>query len=198
MVQLDAALAEALRRLSAVDPEAPDLVASLEEFARTAVLAVDSFLGVSLRVSASSSTHGFTWWVDGTAAAHGVVAPRASLAFRLPDPEGESVWVLFAGVPGAFVDLAADLSWLLGVPLDRLQVDAHVDQELAIFTHATEALLARSVVDQAVGVLIGRGLTPREALAHLDRLAERSGGDRRSVAQDLLDRTLLPPADGEE
>jgi hypothetical protein len=68
--------------------------------------------------------------------------------------------------------------------------DFILDQHLAIPTGAVSGypLRAASLVNQAIGVLIGRGYTPEQALGHLDAEADRARADRHVVAQRILAR----------
>lgn len=44
-----------------------------------------------------------------------------------------------------------------------------------------------SVINQAIGVLIGRGHTPAQARRELDTQADRGGTDRHTAARFILD-----------
>ena len=76
-----------------------------------------------------------------------------------------STIIFYAGVPGAFVDLAADLSYSLGLPPGTVVLDEDTAAPLSEsgLTGAAES----STVNQAIGVLIDRGYTPATAGAHL-------------------------------
>jgi hypothetical protein len=91
---------------------------------------------------------------------------------------------LYAGSPGAFVDLAADLAWLTARPLS----DFVLDQHLTIPTPSNTGtqLHAASIINQAMGVLMGRGHTPEQAHRQLDSQAADAGTDRHAAAQLIL------------
>jgi hypothetical protein len=92
-----------------------------------------------------------------------------SLSLGRPTSEGQDGTVVFyAGNPGAFVDLAADLQ--------RVHGQVHLDDQLPSAGDRTDrpgitGLAEHSVVNQAIGVLITRGHIPGEAYAELRRRA---------------------------
>ncbi|WP_157845273.1 ANTAR domain-containing protein [Pseudofrankia saprophytica] len=120
---------------------------------------------------------------------------RASLRMSLPpstpaaeDPAATTSLILFAAAPGAFLDLATDLSWLtndsggLGTTGFVLDEDLTVPRDPA----APSGLKTQSTIDQAVGVLIGRGNTPEQAYQHLDMLAADARVGRPTAAEAIL------------
>lgn len=80
----------------------------------------------------------------------------------------QTTLILWAAAPGAFVDLAADISHLLGVPLAALELDAHRASS-TIGVSGIDGIDDLAVVNQAIGVLIARGATPECAAAELRR-----------------------------
>lgn len=111
---------------------------------------------------------------------------RTSLQVVLPGVgDGLTVAVnLYAGTPGAFVDLAADLAWLTTRPLSDFVLDEHLTVPPP--SNTGTQLQAASIINQAIGVLIGRGHTPEEANGQLDAQAARAGTDRHGAAQLVL------------
>ncbi len=97
--------------------------------------------------------------------------------------------VVYAGRAGALLDLAADLSWLTGGDLSDFALDEHL--HLPVDPDDTLTLLTASLIDQAIGVLIGRGHTPDQARRELDVHAARIGTDRAGAAAHIL-TTLAP------
>jgi hypothetical protein len=188
LVSKTAALAAELEILTAaLDDPGTDVAHSLRWLALSAAAAVTSYLGLSVLVARSDPPLAFTVLADGVTAGdaktslHVAVPGLGERAGRL------AVTVtLYAGAPGAFVDLAADLAWLTKSPVS----DFTLDQHLAIPTGAVSGypLRAASLVNQAIGVLIGRGYTPEQALGHLDAEADRARADRHVVAQRILAR----------
>lgn len=100
--------------------------------------------------------------------------------------------LLYAGTPGAFVDMAADLSWLTGKHLTGFVVDEH----LSVVDTGSKLgdVVAASTVNQAFGVLLGAGFIAANATAELDRRAADAGTDRVQAAAELL--ASLPLGDG--
>jgi hypothetical protein len=90
-------------------------------------------------------------------------------------------------IPGAFVDLATDLSWLTGDGLNRGPGGFVLDEDLTPHDPAAPSgLKALSIIEQAIGLLIGRGNTPEQALQHLDLLAADTRVDRLAAAGAIL------------
>jgi hypothetical protein len=155
---------------------------------------VPSYLGLTVMVSLSDPLFTSTYLLDGVVAGD----IRTSLQLRLPglgdnrSPPTVAI-IFYAGSPGAFVDLAADLAWLTARPL----ADFTLDQHLALPVGSTTAspLRAASVVNQAIGVLIGRGYTPQRASRELDNQAHQTGTDRHAAAHHVL--ATLTAADEE-
>lgn len=188
-MEISAALAAELAVLTeALDDPDADVADSVLRLAADARAAVASYLGLMVIVAGTDTPITVTAFEDD-------VEPgdiRASLL--LPAPSGERdggvpgvSLILFAGVAGAFVDLAADLCWLTGRPL----VDISLDQHLGVLAdgHAGATLHATSVINQALGVLMGRGYTRDQADRELDARAADAGTDRRRAAAGVL-RTI--------
>jgi hypothetical protein len=95
------------------------------------------------------------------------------------------VIVLYSTLPGAFVDLAADLAWLTDVALADVGLDLDLDPRAR--SGVATPLSSLSSIDQAIGVLVGRGHTPEETLVELETLTARFGGDRHAAALEILD-----------
>ncbi len=90
---------------------------------------------------------------------------------------------VFATTPGALVDLAADLTYIL-----RQGTSVVLDQHLAAFPDESRVagVAAAAGVSQAVGVLVEAGRPPEEGLQELVRRGAASG---RTVAEEA--RVLL-------
>lgn len=101
--------------------------------------------------------------------------------------------VLYASTPGAFVDIAADISFLNGRAFDSADLNRHLG--LAGEPDITGVIQADTVVGEAVGVLLARGRTHQEAYAELDALCGAAHTDRVTEATGILATLIL---DGHE
>jgi hypothetical protein len=185
-VNITAALAADLRLLTtALDEPDADIAGSLRRLAADTAAAIPSYLGLTVILRPSDHPFTFTYLTDGVA--EGDV--RTSLRLKVRGvrhgraPPQEAI-ILYAESPGTFVDLAADLAWLTARP----RRDFALDEDLIIPTGSLTGthLAADSTINQAVGVLIGRGHTPEQAHAELDTQAVVAGIDRPSVARLIL------------
>jgi hypothetical protein len=169
----------------ALDEPGTDIALSLHRLTLDAATAVASYLGLSVVVSHSDSPFTVTALADGALAGD----IRTSLHLTLPGPSDPQnspavAIVLYAGSPGAFVDLAADLAWLTARSLSEFILDRHLT--LAAGPLPEGHLRAASAINQALGVLIGRGYTPQQAHRELDTQAAHAGTDRHTAACRVL------------
>ncbi|GAA2014826.1 GAF and ANTAR domain-containing protein [Nakamurella flavida] len=113
-----------------------------------------------------------------------------------PDGRGtRAALALYSDLPRAFEDGRGrgDLPALLAAVRDAITATPTEPDRVASVVDLQTALVGRSVVGQAVGLVMGRrGCTAREARAHLRRLAALEGIPLVRVAQDLVD-SLGPP-----
>jgi hypothetical protein len=184
-------LAEELVLLTdALDIEGVDVASTMELLTLAVVAAVPSYVGMSVRITSpygpvELATMGGRDPVESVA-----TSVRIPVASGHPTLIPPVVIVLYASVPGAFVDLAADLAWLTGRSLDDIGLDT--DLGAGVPARAVSSLSSLSIINQAVGVLVGRGLTPEEALAELDTVGSRPALDRHANAVDVLDSLSRP------
>ncbi|MEO7751994.1 MAG: hypothetical protein ABIS35_01130 [Terracoccus sp.] len=174
----------------ALDRPGTDLTTTLRPLVSDAELVADSFLGLRLFVD-GEPPYTLLQLRDGADPDE----VRTSILIPLGDDPSRdgSVIVLYAARPGAFVDLAADLTWL---------TEAH-PHEIVLDRHLTAADLPAtgpnpresSAVNQAIGLLIGRGREPEAARAEIATLALEAGTDQPTAALHLLE-TPDPDADG--
>jgi hypothetical protein len=196
-MNISAALAADLGILTAaLDESGADMLHSLHRLGVDAQAAVPAYLGLSVSVDGTDPPFTFTTFADG--AADNV---RTSLRMTLPGvgdgwASPTVALIFYAGTPGTFVDLAADLAWLTGRPPSDFALDQHLSVPAG--SDAGTSLRAASVINQAIGVLIGRGYTPRQAHSKLRTQADRARTDRDTAAQVILDTlTAADPADAE-
>lgn len=183
---MNAAMVAALSLLTeALDEPGTDIEHSLQQLALAAAAAIPSYHGLSVIVPHSDPPLTLTILADGAKAGD----IRTSLQVLLPtmgaghDAATVAV-ILYASAPGTFVDLAADLAWLTEQPMGEITLDGHLTVPAA--ADIGVQLHAASDINQAIGVLIGRGYTPHQARRHLDIQAATNGSDRHAAAQLIL------------
>jgi hypothetical protein len=180
-VRITAAVAKQLLLLQGDPDPGGDLAVALDRLGREVVRAVPSCLAVTI-------THAGLGGEISVSTTAGPAAVLASLAVPLSAGPAGGLVVLRAGAAGAFLLLADDLDGLLG-PDHHLPVrlDEHLTWPAAAGGESLGASLADlSVVDQAIGVLVDRGLPPEAAHRELRR---RAGEAATSVA--AVSRTVL-------
>jgi len=181
-VEITAALAADLAALTeALDEPGADLARTLRQLAADTKLAVGSYLGLTVRAAVSGKPVALST-LDGAAA-----QVRSSLMIPLPpvvDGAAALGLILYAGVPGAFTDLAADLAWMSGRDLSDFALDHHLTAPADLDGH--DGLAALSLINQALGMLIAHGHTPEQADRELDDWASRTGVDRHVAATHIL------------
>jgi hypothetical protein len=194
-VDVSVALAADLNALTdALDEPRADLETLLRALGADSRKAVSSYLGLTM-----------TLIIDGYPVTLTTIHPTdppdpadAVASLRLPlsalcraDPG--SMLVIYAGNAGAFVDLAADLSFALRLGPDILVLDE--DLVPSSNPAGVSGLAEMSQINQAIGILIGRGQTPDSARAELNRLADLAQTTLHAIARQLVRSPLPPPAD---
>ena len=189
-----------------LDGQAAGLGARVSALCTSVSLSVPSFLGLTLLLPGppARSTAGhdpvrltFRMPLDNRA-----LAPGSSLLLTpshggdrtqtgAAGPDRTPVIVLYAERPGAFVDLAADVSWLAGTDRSGAVLDRHLDPPPWSGLAETRVVAgggveAASTVNQALGFLIASGRTPEQASADLDTAAGQSDGGRLGAARQML------------
>lgn len=166
----------------AVDRPEIDIVQTLHQFAVDARIAVRSYLGLSLIAACDEPPFTFTALEEH--ATPGDIRSSLLMPQTVDRTDNAAILVLYAARAGAFVDLAADLSWLTGVDLSDYCLDQHLS---TIAVHCTEPTVhTNSVINQAIGVLIGRGHLPEEAHKRLTAQAVEVGTHRYAAAVHIL------------
>jgi hypothetical protein len=193
LVRIPSALAADLALMTdALDGGGVDIAATLSLLGADVAASIASYVGLSVRLSAADFHAEVTTLDDPGAIARIVTSLRVPVAESSATSGSSVLIVLYAAMPGAFVDLAADLAWLTGRELDDVGLD--LDLGPRIHAHASTSLRSLSSIDQALGMLLGQGHTPEEALVELEALATCAGGDRHAAALLLL--ATLPPSEG--
>jgi hypothetical protein len=179
--------AELILLSQAVDLPGTDLTETLTRLTADSQAAVDSYLGLSVVITSKRSAFDFTVLNEGTQAEH----IRTSLLVPLsPAVLGETsattavALILYAATPGAFIDLAADLSWITGRTIADFRLDEH--RTLPASCIDPTPLAAMSDIDQAIGVLIGSGSIPEHAERDLYARAVTAGTDLPGAASLIL------------
>jgi hypothetical protein len=195
-VKFTASLAVELAALSAaLDEPGSDIGRGLRQLSVAAATAVPSYLGLSVVVTHSDPAFTITLLEDGGAGGDIGASIRLTWSNVADGDVAVVAFILYARAPGAFVDLAADVAWLTGGTPTELVLDAHLGIPAEPDTAAH--IEAASLINQAIGVLIGRGFTPEQAHLEVDALTARSGVGRVTAAHLILAR-LIPRGDDEE
>ena len=190
-MDISAALAVQLAVLTqALDNPGIDLEAELRTFTTDIKRAVASYTGMTMTIALDGHAVSFTVHDDATTKpTTSLLVPLAALA----PTDAASTLLLYAATPGAFVDLAADLSYALGIGAAALVLDGHLEPP------ADSAWLSgledHSAINQAIGVLIGDGHTPESAHDELHRLARSDHDDLRAAAEAVIRDARSGPAD---
>jgi len=173
----------------ALEDPGTDLQAVLAVLVDDLTAAVPSLLGLHLTITVA----GDPVILSATLSAGSVAA--ASLHVPLDEltagGEGGTV-TIYAGRAGAFVGLAADIRHACGLD-GQVVVDGHLDEPLstgrnAVPTSGITGLREFSLINLAIGILIGQGRPPQTARAELQRRAEQAGRTLSGAAQQLLDQ----------
>jgi hypothetical protein len=200
-VEFTAALAAYLAALSETfdDPDT-DIAETMRRLGADTKVAVNSYLGLSVMIADGGQHINLTALDD-------LVEPgdiRTSLMLPLGADGADGAastgtqpvlaLILYAGTPGTFVDLAADLASLAGRALTELLLDEHL--VLPEDASASGGLGDISIIDQAIGVLIARGFTPEHAHRELSDHADLAQVDHHTAATGILASlgTPLPDA----
>ncbi len=155
---LAADLHELLSELSVAQFDLPSSAAVLRRDLR---LAVRSALGFSLTVRGPLQLPVTLHVVDAPLHRDHVASSlRLPLGPTAADTAGTTV-AFYADRPGALVDLAADLTAALRLPLTAAELDGPLPTE--VISSGVVGLADFTVVSRAVGVLIAQGLTVAEA-----------------------------------
>ncbi|HSU37011.1 MAG TPA: hypothetical protein VLJ88_15230 [Propionibacteriaceae bacterium] len=177
------ALADDIRELfENLDESSTDACSSLASLRRDFKLIVRSSLGFTLRLGGNQpvTLTSIDHFVSSSDIATSLWFP---LSWMGPDQFGSSI-VFYAGVPGALVDLSADLAFALSLPLDCLRLDQDLSPDL--LESGIVGLEEASTISRAIGALIGRGHTSETAQAELGRQSDEASQSLYHSATRLL------------
>lgn len=172
----------------------PGIMDPIFRVADDARVAVASFMGLTVTLTGREPVDRvvlrFTLFEDHAD------ARDVGTSLRLPPPADNPahpqpgvVVVLYAGTPGAFVDMAADHSYVTGRGSAAADLDQH--RGLAMELDITGVLGADRLINEAIGVLLARGRTHSQAVAEIDTLADTAHTNRATAATTIL-ATLTP------
>jgi hypothetical protein len=167
----------------ALDDPGTDLSAVLAVLVDDLEAAIPSMLGLTVAISETGNQ------VTVTSAESDLRTVGASL--RLPLDEmtaatAGSTMTFYAAQPGAFVDMAADIRHAYHLN-GHVVVDGHLDDVLPTGHSGITGLTEHSLINQAIGVLIGQGHHPDTTRTVLQHRADHTGGTLAGAAQHVLD-----------
>ena len=198
-MELSAGLAADLARLTdALDDPVTDLADLVGSVHDAFVVAVPSALGVAFTIQTSPDLTIRSSPAELTVSTLDGAATAVATSLQVPlgswtDLEPGSAVIFYAATTGALVDLAADLGWLLNLRADVV-LDGHLPAQQP---EATSGLAELSVIHQALGVLIERGMTPQAGREELQTLARESDTTILAVAAQVIrDRPSADPPGG--
>jgi hypothetical protein len=158
--------------LTDLDPAGPEVLQALSMLRRDLTVAVPSFQALRLAFQLEGVPIALT-------VADGVRPPVTTM--RLPlwwlsmDQDASSI-TFYAAVPGAFVDLAADLTHTLGLDANAVTLDGLGPEILALgLSSGLTGLAGFTAVNRAIGMLMAGGFDIDDARAELAARAARTG-----------------------
>lgn len=181
------------RLTTALDDPGIDLDAHLALVLDHFTMTIPSLVGLELTVTVDDCEFSVGTAVP-SAYEPGGVGASLMIPFRgvlAPDPPAPRL-LLLASAPGAFVDLAADGAYLLGVGLTTLEVDCHLTPFVSVplldsglhidgqwVVGSTSPVVDRATIGYAIGILFERNpdhtlVTARAALIELAKLERTS------------------------
>jgi ANTAR domain. len=187
-VDISAALATDLAILrQAFDDQDNDLELILRAFSTDIRQAVSSYLGMTMTIALDGAEVSFAVNA-GSAPQRGAGASLLIPLAAVTPVDAAGTLLLYAATPGAFVDLAADLSYALGIDPTKLLLDSHLvrSADAPADLAGLAGLHEHIAINQAIGILIARGHTPGAARDELHRRAALAHRSVRSVAEALI------------
>lgn len=175
---------------AAITADGPGLSSHLDALSDALLAAVSSYLGFTI----ATKQLVISWGPHLPTRPGEPIRAGSTLRWNLnptATPEAAVTLVLFAAKPGAWVDLSADLAWLIQCSPQHLTIDGDLSATVSL---DTTDLIGASIINQAIGALIGEGHPPGEADKELDARARVSNTDCVSAARRLLDNLTAGPA----
>jgi hypothetical protein len=191
LVEMSDAVAADLAVLSeALEQPGADLTLVVAQLGDSCALAVRSYLGFSINVTVGELPVSFSVLEESLDPAEIVSSVRFPLGAEVDQSAGSEI-VLYAGAAGAFVDLAADLTYALGGGPDAVRLDQHLTPPDPALVASGLAAMSRH--NQAIGILLERGLHPADAVIELHRLARLDSTSTDAAARRVIE-SATPPA----
>jgi hypothetical protein len=166
--------------LTDLDPAGPEVLQALSLLRRDLTLAVPSFQALRLAFQLEGVPIALTV-ADG---ARPIVTTMSLPLWWLSTDQDASSITFYAAVPGAFVDLAADLTHSLGLDANAVILDGLAPEALAAtLSSGLTGLAGFTAVNRAIGMLMAAGFDVADARAELAARAARAGLTLVEVAQ---------------
>ena len=184
------------RLMADVGGPTADLGRSLDGFVRALAVGIPSYCGLVVHLR----RHGRTVTVNAFDSPGEQPVTSLRWVAEQGGADDETTLILYAHHPGAFVDLAADLGYVLDGPPHlqsprRSEDLVRLDQDLPPPTLASSitGVEELAMINRATGVLIDRGTHPDDVVLELARQAAAAGLDHYTYARTLLGQVAKPP-----
>jgi hypothetical protein len=160
-----------------------DLEASMRLLDAALHAAIESYLGLRIRSTAGGAPVVLTAVHD--PARPGPVCSSLRIPLVVLGTSGpEDALIFYAANAGAFVDLAADITWALSAGQATLVLDDDLTVDLG--TPAGTGLAEMSVINQAIGALIAQGFPADAAAVELGHRADARASSLDAAARHLI------------
>jgi hypothetical protein len=191
LVEPSVSVAADLHALSeALGAPGSDLESLLRDLGASSALAVSSCLGFSISLVVDSAVFSVTLMEPLLPYSEIVASVTIPLA-SLESMEAGSEIAFYSTKPGGLVDLAADLSYALGLSPEVAQFGNHITPGAQGTT--TTGLDQAKSHNQALGILLDHGYDLAQARTELAQLARQSQTTPEVVARRLITTTVRPP-----
>jgi len=172
---------------AALDNPRLDVETELRAFTAGLKLAVGSYVGMTITIVVNEYQVSFSAYDEAVGASFEMAASRLLIPLgAIYATSAGGTLLLYAATPGAFVDLAADLTYALGIDRTDLVLDDHIAALPDGPGSAVTGLDGHALINRAIGVLVDRGHTPESAGGALRRLSRLNGGKPHLAAGHVL------------